>query len=83
MRGMAAMDARVMDISLHGCYIDTTTHPPEGSLISLAIQMPSGRWLAVRGEVLYSHPNIGFAIRFVGLSDEAQSVLGGLISSLR
>ncbi|HEV7859036.1 MAG TPA: PilZ domain-containing protein [Pyrinomonadaceae bacterium] len=73
--------ARVSDISLGGCFIDTSGSVTEGEIITFEIKLPDGQWLPLRGEVAFVQPNIGFSLRFSFLTDEEESALVGLINS--
>jgi hypothetical protein len=73
--------ARVGDISLGGCFIDTSGSVTEGELISFEMKLPDGQWLALRGEVAFAHPHIGFSLRFSFLTEEEESALIELINS--
>ena len=73
--------ARVSDISMGGCYLDTLGPAAPGEIVSLNIKMPSGEWLALRGEVAFHHPNLGFSVCFTFLTEEEQHQLAQLIRS--
>jgi len=42
--------AKCADISPDGCYIDFIAPVQEGRRISIEVRLPTGRWLALRGE---------------------------------
>ena len=67
--------ARVADISMGGCFIDTTGVAEVGELIVFAIRKPSGEWLQLRGEVVSVDPNVGFSVSYTFLTDEEQQEL--------
>ena len=71
--------ARTTDISLSGCYIDSIGQVTVGEKIRLEIQLPTGGWMPLQGEVVYHQDNLGFALRFIGLTDQEQRVLAQLI----
>jgi hypothetical protein len=73
--------ARVGDISLGGCFLDTNGAVTEGEIISFEIKLPDGEWLSLRGEVAFVQPHIGFSLRFSFLTDEEESALIQLINS--
>ncbi|HEX8493835.1 MAG TPA: PilZ domain-containing protein [Pyrinomonadaceae bacterium] len=73
--------ARVSDISLGGCYLDTLGSATPGEIISLTIKLPDGDLLNLRGEVAYHLQNLGFSICFTYLTDEEQYQLSQLITS--
>jgi hypothetical protein len=73
--------ARVSDISLGGCYLDTLGSAAPGEIIGLAIKLPDGGMLNLRGEVAYHLQNQGFSVCFTYLTDEEQYSLSQLITS--
>lgn len=72
--------ARVTDLSEGGCYVDTLGDATVGEILSLKLQMPTGEWLELTGEVAHETPPLGFGIRFVYLSDEQVEKLRSLIA---
>lgn len=78
--GMAGEhESRIEDISVWGCFVNTTDHVEKAEIISIEIQLPSGEWLALRGEVTSYQPGIGFGMRFTFLTDDEESALRELI----
>jgi len=73
--------ARVSDLGLGGCYLDTFGQVAPGEVIELEIKMSSGEWLALRGSVAFYHPGLGFSVCFTFLTDEEQYQLTQLINS--
>ena len=67
--------ARVYDISLGGCYVETIGQVACGELINFEIQLPTGRWLRLRGEVLHAQQHMGFGLRLIDVSDEQHQML--------
>ncbi|MEA2176215.1 MAG: PilZ domain [Blastocatellia bacterium] len=74
-------DGRVGDISLGGCFIDTTGAVTGGELISFEIKLPDGTWLPLRGEVAFVQPNIGFSLSFSFLTEEEETALLHIMNS--
>ncbi len=68
-------DARISDISIDGCYIDSIGHVHVGETVSFHVQLPTGHWVQLHGEVVYSLPNLGFGLRFTNLAEEDQLLL--------
>lgn len=79
--GSGRHPARVSDLSLGGCYLDTLGQAEVGEVISVEIKMPSGEWLSLRGSVAFYHPGLGFSLCFTFLTDEEQYQLTQLINS--
>jgi Tfp pilus assembly protein PilZ len=73
-------EVRISDISMSGCFIDTTAPVKKGEIIFFNVCMPTGEWLKISGEVAYILPNSGFGLRFTDLSAEGQKLLKQLIS---
>lgn len=71
-------EARVADISLGGCFIDTQGRAQVGEFIVFAIRKPSGGWLQLRGRVVSVDPQTGFSVSYTYLTDEEQQELRGL-----
>lgn len=65
--------ARLSDISVDGCYIDTIAASVSvGEVISFDVKLPGGEWLPLRGEVTHTMPGVGFGLCFTFLTDEEQ-----------
>ena len=63
---------RPPDISLHGMFLNTTTHFPEGAVINLRFRLTrSNIEVQTRAEVRYCLPGIGVGVEFVGIGSEA------------
>jgi PilZ domain len=73
-------EGRVEDLSVSGCFVNTTGAVDVGEIVSLLIQLPSGRWLPIRGEVMFCQQLTGFSLSFSILDDKEQEVLKQLVS---
>ena len=71
--------ARISDISLGGCYVDSIASVMEGEVISLTLAVGSGEPQRFTGVVAYLLPGFGFGIRFTDLTDEKTQFLRQLI----
>jgi len=76
-------EARVDDVSLGGCFVNTFGHVEHGEEIKLQIQLPSGEWLPLQGRVASYQPGVGFGIAFSSLSEEDQAILADLIATAK
>jgi Tfp pilus assembly protein PilZ len=74
--------ARVTDLSEGGCYVDTLGEAQVGEILSLKIQVPSGEWLELSGEVAHQTPPLGFGLRFQNLTDEQFDKLRSVIAEI-
>lgn len=77
--GSGEHDARIEDISLGGCFVNTTGRVDIGELITLAIKLPSGEWLQLRGETTSYQEGVGFGLLFSFITDEEEYALRELI----
>ena len=76
-------EARTVDISMGGCYVDTLGQSSVGETISFKAHLPSGQWVPLEGEVVYQQWPTGFGLRFTKLSEEAQNSIAQLVASYR
>jgi PilZ domain-containing protein len=73
-------EARIEDLGLGGCFVNTAGRVDMGEVVSLEIKLPSGEWLPLRGEVVSYQEGIGFGILFSFLTDEEEQVLRELVT---
>ncbi len=76
-------EARVDDVSLGGCFVNTYTQVEIGEYINLEIQLPSGEWLPVRGQVVSYDPGVGFGMAFTSLIAKRAAKLKELLSTAK
>ena len=74
-------EARISDISIGGCFIDSIAGVFVTERISFVVKADDGRIVDFNGEVTYIFPGIGFGVKFIDLSDEASDYLRHAISS--
>jgi hypothetical protein len=74
-------EARVDDVSLGGCFVNTFGRVEPNEAVNLQIKLPSGEWLPLRGRVASYQPGVGFGISFTSLSKNETAALKGLILS--
>lgn len=72
-------EARIEDLSLGGCFVNTSGRVDPGEVVSLEIKLPSGDWLPLRGEVVSYQQGIGFGVLFSFLTDEEEQALRELV----
>jgi hypothetical protein len=72
--------ARLNDLSLGGCYVDSLGQVSVGEIIALEIKLPDGSWLPLSGTVTYYHPGLGFSLCFTLLTDDEQEKLSEVIN---
>jgi hypothetical protein len=67
---------RPPDLSLHGMFVNTSTHFPEGAIVNLRFRLTqSNLEVQTRGEVRYCLPGTGIGVEFVGLGVEASQAI--------
>jgi len=76
-------EARVDDVSLGGCFVNTYGHVEPAEEINLQIQLPSGEWLPLRGRVASYQPGVGFGIAFTSLRAADRATLQELIATAK
>lgn len=73
--------ARVDDVSLGGCFVNTYGPVELNEPVSLQILLPAGEWLNLRGTVVTYQPGVGFGMSFGSLNKEEEKTLKELIAS--
>ena len=72
-------EARVSDLSLGGCFIDTPGKADVGEFILFAVKLPTNKWLRLRGQVASVDPTTGFSLAFTYLTEDEQQALAQLL----
>jgi hypothetical protein len=67
--------ARVSDISLTGCFLETIGQTHVGASVRFNLRLPTGRWLPISGEVAFYQPTLGFGLRFTELKAQDRAML--------
>ena len=75
--------ARVDDVSMGGCFVNTYGHVEHDEEIKLQIQLPSGEWLPLQGRVASYQPGVGFGIAFSALRGAERAVLQELLATAK
>lgn len=73
--------ARINDLSLSGCYIESLAQVAPGDEIHFEVQLPTGFWMPLRGLVVYHQPNLGFGVKFTNLTMMERNVLSRVLDS--
>ena len=72
--------AQTRDINIHGLYFNSLTVIPKGAQLKLRVPINVAKeFLVLEAEVVYSQPKIGCAVEFIGMSEEAKSVMAEFI----
>jgi len=72
--------ARVSDLSMGGCFIDTLGKADIGEFIAFSIKQPDGKWLQLRGQVASTDVHVGFSLAFTYLTEDEENALALLIT---
>ncbi len=78
--GSGTQEARIEDLSLRGCFVNTTRRVDVGEIVVVEIKLPSGEWLQLRGEVCSYQQGIGFGVLFPFLTEDEELSLRELIT---
>jgi PilZ domain len=73
--------ARVDDLSLGGCFVNTYGPVELNEPVSLQILLSKGVWLKLRGTVVTYQPGVGFGVSFTALSDDEKAALTEFLAS--
>lgn len=77
----AKLSARVSEIGLRGCYVDSLNPFPEGSLVHIRIHKDDGVF-ETPAKVIYIHPGLGMGICFQDSAPEQLPTLKKWITKL-
>jgi len=76
-------EARVDDVSLGGCFVNTYAQAEVGEHVNLEIHLPSGDWLPLRGHVASCQPGVGFGMSFTSPTAEETAKLKELMRTAK
>ena len=71
--------ARISDLSMEGCFVDTILDAAEAERVVFDVKLPTGEPVQLSGKVTYAMPRIGFGIRFDELTEEKTQLLKQII----
>src|SRR5688572_23707070 len=75
-------DARMSEISMQGCYIDTKVQGRNlGETIGFKVHLPGGPWVSLQGELINQEYPIGFGLKFVNLREEERKLLAQVVAA--
>ena len=80
---LARCEGHIVDLSATGCFVLTSDRVKAKELIRVEIQLPTEGWLYLWGEVVYRIEEMGFALRFTGISEMEQAMLDLLLEFMR
>jgi hypothetical protein len=74
-------EARVEDLSVSGCFINTRGRVDIGEVVAIEIKLPTGEWLPLRGEVATYMAGTGFGVLFTFLTEDEEETIRDLMSN--
>jgi Tfp pilus assembly protein PilZ len=74
-------EARISDVSLGGCFVDTITNVSEGEEVHLRSTLENGDRLDIKGKVAYVMGGFGFGVEFTELDGDSEAVLKKIIQN--
>ena len=78
-----AGDGIVANLSVGGCFLEARQPPPSGDRVRLHLDLPLTGWTWLSSQVLHTHPNRGFGVRFVDLTTRDHEALARAVEHLR
>jgi hypothetical protein len=73
--GALETPVQLYDLSRGGCFINSMHQQQPGIKLLLKLDLPQEGWIAVRAETLDRRGELGFAVQFVDVSQEAAARL--------
>jgi len=74
-------DARMSELSMDGCFIDSMGQEILGETVNFKVHLPEGHWISLQGEVIYQEYPVGFEVRFTNLPEENRRLLTQVIAA--
>ena len=75
------IDARISEISVDGCFIESMGQEILGETIIFSVQLPGGIWVKLAGEIIRKEPETGFEVRFTNRTEENRQLLSQVIAA--
>ena len=74
-------DARMSEISLEGCFIDSLGQEIVGETINFKVHLPAGPWITLQGIITNQEYPIGFEVGFINLTEENRGLLMQVVAA--
>ena len=74
-------EARTSDLSLGGCFINSSGEVTVGEMIRFTILLPGDEAIELQGQVRWKKPESGFGVKFENLSNESQEQVAALVKA--
>jgi PilZ domain len=75
--------ARISNLSLGGCYLDTVGETRRGEIVCFRVLMPDDDWLYLEGEVRHHTAGMGFGVQFTDLDEQQLQKIEWLLRMAR
>ncbi|HKO96887.1 MAG TPA: PilZ domain-containing protein [Pyrinomonadaceae bacterium] len=72
-------EARIEDLSIGGCFVNTSGRVDVGEDVVVEIKLPAGDWLQLNGTVVSYQPGIGFGVEFSFLTEIDEEAIRELL----
>jgi hypothetical protein len=73
--------ARISDVSLGGCFVDTLTNVCQGEEVHLSGDVDGGGHLDIRGTVAYVMNGFGFGVAFTKFDNGSEETIKKLVAA--
>jgi len=80
--GLPDTPVRIVDLSLGGCFVNSTYEQKDRSRLVLKINLPQEGVVTLNAETVYRRPAVGFALRFVDVDAETSARLIRTVEAL-
>lgn len=80
--GLLETPVRIYDVSLGGCFVNSTHEQRAGSRVVLRIDLPNEGSITVTADTVKSQPGFGFAVRFVDVDADTEARLSRTVQEL-
>lgn len=80
--GALETPVQLYDLSCGGCFINSVHHQQPGVRLVLKLDLPQEGWITVRAETLDRRGELGFAVRFVEVSEDAAARLDRVLMAM-
>ena len=74
--------ARISDVSVSGCFLLTAGEVDDGQIVKVLFPLSNGNRALFWGKIVNHVFEVGFAVKFVGLTDVQDSLLKRMIQNL-
>jgi hypothetical protein len=74
-------ETRISDISVDGCYIDSTSAVTQGEIVAFELIRPDGDSIRFTGTVAYVLDGFGFGVHFTDVTDEQKAVVQQILAN--